>query len=129
MKSADTNLIVRFLVRDEPAQVARARGYVERGIFVSDSVLMETEWVLRSGYSWPRDRITLALSSLIQIAGVRVASGSDLRWALDRYGAGADWADMLHLIASRGHDAFVTFDKSLPGDAGPATPIAIELSA
>ena len=56
MLGIDTNVLVRFLVRDEERQFGRAqrllRREAERGqpVFVSHLVLLETEWVLRSRY-------------------------------------------------------------------------------
>lgn len=49
MIAFDTNLLVRILVMDHPEQVAIARRLMAREtIFVSRTVLLETEWVLRS---------------------------------------------------------------------------------
>ena len=57
MLGIDTNVLVRFLVRDDEAQFEKARRLIRRevgtgeDVFVSLMVLMETEWVLRSRYS------------------------------------------------------------------------------
>ena len=126
MKSVDTNVVLRFLVRDDLTRATQARETIREGIFVSYTVLMETEWVLRSGYGWNRERIASALSGFVAIDRVTVSNLEDLRWALDRYLAGADCADMLHLIISSGHDAFVTFDRSIARKVGPHSPLPIE---
>lgn len=49
--------------------------------------------------------------------------------ALDRYAAGADWADMLHLIDSAGREAFLTFDRRAGTHAGSETTVPIEIVA
>ncbi len=49
MISVDTNILVRYVTRDDPVQERQARRLVEANdIHVSLSVLLETEWVLRS---------------------------------------------------------------------------------
>ncbi len=51
MLAVDTNIVLRYLVKDDAAQSARARDIVESApIFVSLTVVLECEWVLRSLY-------------------------------------------------------------------------------
>jgi predicted nucleic-acid-binding protein len=52
MIAFDTNLLVRALVTDNPEQVAVARRLMaEDTVYLSRTVLLETEWVLRSRYN------------------------------------------------------------------------------
>jgi hypothetical protein len=51
---------------------------------------------------------------------------ASLLWALDRQRQGADWAGMLHLTGSRGHEAFATFDREIAAAAGSALPLPVE---
>jgi predicted nucleic-acid-binding protein len=127
MKAVDTNVIIRFLTVDDSLQSAAATEHVRNGVFVPHSVLMEIEWVLRSGYGWPPHRINSELTDLVAMQCVEVDRIDAIHWALDRHREGADWADMLHLIAASGHSAFSTFDRRLPKAAGGAPPVAIEL--
>jgi predicted nucleic-acid-binding protein len=127
MIAVDPNIVVRFLTRDEPAQSALATECVSRGVFVSDGVLMETEWVLRDAFGWQRARINHALDSFIAIEQVMVAQQDHLLWALERHREGADWADALHLIAARGQTAFATFDRKLARTAAKTSPVPINL--
>jgi predicted nucleic-acid-binding protein len=127
MKAVDTNILVRFLTVDDDMQAALATACIGGGVFVTHGVLMETEWVLRSGYDWTADRINGELTDLLAMECVEVDRIDALQWALDRHADGADWADMLHLIAAGGHDAFVTFEKNLPKRAGSESPVPIEL--
>ncbi len=77
MLGIDTNVLVRFLVRDDEAQFERARRLFKREIgageelFVSLMVLMETEWVLRGRYRFRKAEIAEALSGLLDAADVR----------------------------------------------------------
>lgn len=125
MKAVDTNVVARFILQDDPVQSQQAVECIAQGVFVSESVLMETEWVLRSVALWKRARVNDALSIFLAVESVAVARPADLAWALDRHRGGADWADMLHLIAVRGHDAFLTFEKNLR--AGKDAPVPVEV--
>ncbi len=71
MLGIDTNVLVRFLVRDDEAQFEKANRLIKRevsakeDVFVSLIVLLETEWVLRSRYSLQKAEIIRAFSSLL----------------------------------------------------------------
>jgi predicted nucleic-acid-binding protein len=127
MNAVDTNVIVRLLIGDDPAQTVAAERCVARGAFVSHGVLMEAEWVLRSVYQLSAQRIADDLAKLLDLDCIDVEDRTLLRWAADRYRGGADWADLLHLIASRAHGGFATFDRALPRQAGRDTPTPIEV--
>ena len=127
MIAIDTNVVVRFLTREEPTQSALADDCIGRGVFVSDSVLMETEWVLRKAFGWQRARINHALRKFLAVEEVNVAQPDHLLWALDRHHDGADLADMIHLIAARGQSGFVTFDRDLARMAADDIPVSIRL--
>jgi predicted nucleic-acid-binding protein len=49
-----------------------------------------------------------------------------VRWAIERFAAGADFADMIHIVAARGAVAFVSFESRLSKLAGTASPMPIE---
>lgn len=77
MLGVDTNVLVRFLVRDDEAQFEKARKQIKREVasgrrvFVSQLVLLETEWVLRSRFSLPKSQIIEAISGLLDATDVR----------------------------------------------------------
>ena len=51
MRAADSNVVVRYRTGDQPEQAARARDVFTAGqVFVSTTVILESDWVLRSGY-------------------------------------------------------------------------------
>jgi predicted nucleic acid-binding protein len=114
VRAIDTNVLVRFLTGDDPAQAARALKLVEAGaIFVPTSVLLETEWVLRSGYGFPTDRLVRALRDFAGLPGVTLEDPRLAALALDWVEQGLDFADALHLAAARGCTAFMSFDRRL----------------
>lgn len=129
MKAVDTNVLVRLVTGDDAPQAEIAGRIVSGGVWISDGVLMEVEWVLRSFYRWPRQRIVGALADLIGQESVVLRSKAELDWVLDRYASGADWADMYHLLDARGLDGFLTFDRRLPARKDLDLPVSVELLA
>ncbi|MBK7742258.1 MAG: type II toxin-antitoxin system VapC family toxin [Betaproteobacteria bacterium] len=127
MLGLDTNVLVRFLVRDDEVQFERARKLIKREVaagrrvFVSQLVLLETEWVLRSRYGLPKDLIIEAVSGLLGATDVRFEDEPAIEEALFLWkDATADFADCLIGARNRrlGCRATTTFDakaSKLPG--------------
>jgi len=127
MLGVDTNVLVRFLVRDDEAQFEKARRLIKREVtagrpvFVSQLVLLETEWVLRSRYSLPKHLIIEAISGLLDAADVRLEAEPAIEEALFIWkDTTADFADCLIGTQNRrlGCRATASFDVkacSLPG--------------
>lgn len=114
MRAIDTNVLVRFLTGDDPRQAARARKLIAAGnIFVAMSVLLETEWVLRSGYGFATERIVRALRDFAGLPGVTLEDPLLAARALDWAEQGLDFADALHLGRAEGCSAFMSFDRRL----------------
>ncbi len=114
MITLDTNVLVRVLTRDDPAQVRKALRKV-RGheIWLAKTVLLEMEWVLRYSYGLSRSAISGAMERLL---GYRLAVFEDRETvvlALAGYQAGLDFADALHLASASETDRFLTFDRDL----------------
>ncbi|MBX9881725.1 MAG: type II toxin-antitoxin system VapC family toxin [Sphingomonas sp.] len=126
MKSVDTNVLARFVVGDDPAQSARAAQLLQASCFIADTVLLETAWLLGSRYAMDRASVAATLRDLIDLPSVSVGDADGLCWAIERFAAGADFADMLHLHGSRSADAFVTFDQKVARVAAAASPLPIE---
>jgi len=76
MLGVDTNVLIRFMVRDDEAQFEKARKLIKREvaearhIFVSQWVLLEAEWVLRSRYNLRKNLIIEAISGLLDATDV-----------------------------------------------------------
>lgn len=114
MIAIDTNVLVRVLTNDHPEQSPWARALLEdHEVFVALTVLLETEWVLRSAYRFAPERIYAALRAFAGLPQVRIEAPDCLAQALDRAEAGLDFADALHLYAASQAEAFVTFDARL----------------
>lgn len=112
MRAIDTNVVVRHLVGDEPEQAARATAVIAAGqVFVSTTVLLESDWVLRSTYGYSGARVAAALRALAGLEEVTVEDPLLLAEALDRAERGMDFADALHLGAAARCEAMLTFDR------------------
>lgn len=112
MVAIDTNLIVRYLTGDHPRQSAQARTLIDsEDVFVCTTVLLESEWVLRSIYGYAADRLAKALRAFAGLPHVTIEDAGLTAQALDWMEAGMDFADALHLAKAIGCDAFVSFDQ------------------
>mgnify|MGYP006353815089 CR=1 FL=1 len=119
MLGIDTNVLVRYLVRDDEVQFERARKLIKREVaagrrvFVSQLVLLETEWVLRSRYSLQKNQIIVAISGLLDAADVQFEDEPAVEEALFVWkDTAADFADCLIGARNRrlGCRATATFD-------------------
>lgn len=112
MRAVDTNVVIRYLTGDDQVQAVKAKAVFDAGgIFISTTVLLETEWVLRSGYGFKADEISTALRALAGLPDIHLESPSLLHEALDRVANGMDFADALHLGAASQCEALLTFDR------------------
>jgi predicted nucleic-acid-binding protein len=90
----DTNLVVRFLTRDEAVQAARARALIGGGsVLVLQTVILETEWVLRTRYRFDRAAIGRGLRQVLGLPGITVEHPETVARALDLHDHGFDFAD------------------------------------
>ena len=113
MRAIDTNILVRCLVDDNPEQARRARSLVRSGpVFVSLTVLLEAEWVLRDALEIARPEVIDALERFCGLETVVLASDSVVGVAFAAARVGMDFADALNLAQAGGCEDFVTFDKS-----------------
>jgi predicted nucleic-acid-binding protein len=112
--AVDTNILVRYLVEDDVAQTDRAETVLRSGsVLLPKTVLLETEWVLRSLYRFERSATAEGITRLLGLPGVEIEDRAAVSQALGRFGEGLDFADALHLASSREADAFATFDRAL----------------
>lgn len=127
MRAIDTNVAVRFLTGDDRLQAQAARNAIKAGdIFIATTVLLETEWVLRSGYGFSAASIGAALRRLAGLSQVTVEAPVMLARALDWHESGMDFADALHLAQTEGCEVFLTFDRRLAKAAEGLSPIKVE---
>ena len=113
MLAIDTNVVVRYLTGDDPDQSVRARRIVDgEAVFVTTTVLLETEWVLRGAYGYRGVRLAGALTAFAGLPTVTLEAPIVAAAALGALAQGVDFADALHLAGARDCAAFVTFDKA-----------------
>jgi predicted nucleic acid-binding protein len=112
--AVDTNIIVRYLTADHPEQFAKASALIrDENVYVCTTVLLETEWVLRRGYQFGRDRIIGALTAFAGLPRVTLEDPALAARALAWTRSGMDFADALHLAQAEGCEGFVSFDQRL----------------
>lgn len=118
MKSLDTNVLARFFIDDKqdpeaikqrPAAVAT----LSQRCWVSVTVLLEFEWVMRGFYGLARRDISRVLRALVGIEHLSIDDRAGVLQAIDGFDAGLDFADALHLARSTKASGFVTFDRKL----------------
>lgn len=111
MIAFDTNLLVRIAVADHPEQLEVARQLISQdSVFISRTVLLETEWVLRARYRRTRADIHSFVVALLEADDTVIEDKGAVAHALDWYAQGADFADAMHLAAC-GSVVLHTFDK------------------
>ncbi len=120
MIGLDTNVLVRYIVQDDPDQAALASSFIERECteespgFVNLIVLCELVWVLNRGYRYGRKVIVDVLRRLLSSAELKIEY-SELAWKATReFEKGkADFSDYLIGYLNSNHDAGVTwtFDR------------------
>ena len=118
MRALDTNVLARFFIddADDPQSVKQRPAAVaalsERS-FVSVTVLLELEWVMRGFYELPAREISRVLRALSSIEHVTLEDRDRVLAALDAFDAGLDFADALHIARNSRASGFATFDRRL----------------
>ena len=118
MRALDTNVLARFFVDDaDDAQAAKQRPAAIAALagrsFVSVTVLLELEWVLRGFYELSTRDISRVLRALASIEHISLEDRDAVLVAVDGFDKGLDFADALHLARSSRVSAFATFDQRL----------------
>ena len=111
MIAFDTNLLVRIAIKDDPRQLEIVQKLLlSETVFISRTVLLETEWVLRARYGYPRERMADFFTLIVTANHTEIEDEDQVIRALDWYRLGADFADALHLAAC-GRVIMHTFDQ------------------
>jgi predicted nucleic-acid-binding protein len=128
MRVLDTNVLVRLFVPDNVHQREIAVRLIKEPYLVLHTVLVELIWVLSSRYKIRRESFVPELRILLGTPEAKVVSESAVMWALDRYEAGADFADMLHFALAEELEAtsVATFDKRIKPDQITGSTVALE---
>ncbi len=95
MIEVDTNILVRYLVKDDPQQTREATDFLAKNqCMVLQTVLLETVWVLgsKNGYCWERGQIAARLRDMLGLPVIVVQRPGAVSQALAWYEAGMDFA-------------------------------------
>ncbi len=122
MIGLDTNVLVRYLTHDDPAQARRVDAFVNdalernEGLRIDDVVLCEAVWVLRARFRYEKPEIIEALEALLETALFIFEDRNLLREALRTYRTGAaGFADYVIGLRNEraGCEHTMTFDRAL----------------
>jgi predicted nucleic-acid-binding protein len=120
MIGIDTNVLIRYIVRDEPGQSAAATRYLEKHVskrnpaYISQIVLCEIVWVLKRAYGYDKKVILQVIRQILGTKEFMVENAECARQAFQDYQNGeADFSDYLIGLSNRFHgcDYTVTFDR------------------
>jgi len=124
MKALDTNVLVRFLVKDDGKQAGMVRDLFKQAeanqetLFVPQLVILEMIWVLESVYTVSRQHILDALQQLLLMPVLRFDGQVALQGFIQSARNGNEGlADLLiaHAAVQSGCDTVLTFDKKASG--------------
>lgn len=111
MIAIDTNIIVRFLTKDDAKQYSASRKLFEiEEIYIPDTVILETEWVLRFAYEFKPTEICNAFRKLFGLHNVKLSNEFTIAQAINWHEQGLDFADAIHLALSQNTPTLKTFD-------------------
>ena len=119
MIGLDTNVLARYYTaassKDDTAtakQCAAAKQLIESGkrLMVSQTVVLELEWVLRGYYGVSPQDVQAVFSHLLSLAHIELEDRVAVQSAVDSVGLGFDFADALHHAAYRRCATVATFD-------------------
>lgn len=111
--AVDTNVLVRLATGDHPGEHRAALAALAAQPWrLFTTVLLETEWVLRSVYAYSPAQFAAFVGWLDAHPQVQWAEPALIRDALAHHRAGLDFADALHIAQAQG-TAFLTLDRKL----------------
>lgn len=112
--TADTNVLARAILQDDPAQCRTARKLLKDASLIAVSLpsLCELVWILRQGAKLPKEDVATAIRALLDTANVSMNRPA-VEAGLALLEAGGDFADgiMAHEGKWLGGETFVSFDK------------------
>ena len=122
MKGLDTNVVVRFLVRDDEQQWQIADRYINEALqanepcLINNIVLCEVVWVLRSRYKLSREKLIDTLENILKANIFVFENREAIEWAIGQMKSGnADFSDYLitRLNQLAGCEETASFDAKL----------------
>ncbi len=129
MISVDTNMIIRFLTRDDERRYKKAYAILKsKEIFIPDTVILETEWVLRYAYEFEPEDIYNAFTNLFGLKNIHLSNPSFIAQAIEWHKQGVDFSDALHLTHCQQYEKLYTFDKKFSSKANNLTQCSVMLT-
>ncbi len=119
MIALDTNILVRYYVRQQDAEGERQRTAVtewisqQPALYVAKTVMLEFEWVLRGVYGYGAAEVRRAFGHLIALTNVVIEDREEVETAIRAHQHGMDFADALHLASAGQCTALATLDRAL----------------
>lgn len=128
MNALDTNVLIRFLVRDNPEQAETARALLaglttDNPGFICREVMLEVVWVLERSYRFSHEQIADIVIELIDTDTLVIEDDNDVAQCAIAYRqGGVDFSDLLILAAANrvGAHPLHTFDRRLSRLRGTA---------
>ncbi|MCF6255170.1 MAG: type II toxin-antitoxin system VapC family toxin [Gammaproteobacteria bacterium] len=128
MIAVDVNIIIRFLTRDDERQYKKSFAiFNKQEIFISDTVILETEWVLRYAYKFLPKDISNAFINLFGLRNVHLSNPTFIAQAIGWHNLGIDFSDAMHLTQCQQFEKFYTFDKKFISKAKKLTACEVTL--
>lgn len=121
MIAVDTNILVRYAVKDDHKQTVAATEFLKNNTCcILPTVLLELAWVLSSqaGYNLSRSVVAERLRHICGLPTISVKDASEAAQAVAWYEQGMDFADALHLASSTSCSGFATMDRRMTAKAG-----------
>ena len=125
MIAVDTNILVRYAVKDDRHQTSLATNFLAtHQCHVLKTVLLELVWVLSSpsGYQLDKTIVVGRLRHILGLPTVDMEEAPQAAQALDWYEKGMDFGDAMHLAASQQLTGFATMDSELTRKASQWAP-------
>lgn len=120
MIAIDTNVLLRYIVKDDEEQAFMAARFVEQNeCVVLHTVLLETVWMLSSkrAYNLPKAFILKELQEFIGLPTIFTQDDKGVAEVLNLYEQGMDFADALHFKTAISLHGFATFDRRMRNKA------------
>lgn len=120
MIGVDTNIIVRYIMQDDPVQSAKAIRIIEREFteqdpaFISLATVLETAWVLKSFYGLSSQQVAQAMERMLQIESLNIQNEHEVSAATRvlKTGQGSFEDALIAALGTwAGCDSTLTFDK------------------
>ena len=118
MIAVDTNVLLRYVLKDDPAQFEAAASFFARRspddpAFVSLIVLCEMAWVLQQRYRYSQEQVLALVSLLLETAEIRIEDEAEISALVAGGRNQGDLADHLisHSARRGGSRATATFDR------------------